>query len=215
MADVMYRRAAPRAVPGTARAYPHAGVRRTARGDRAGRAAPPRRADAGPSDPVLASTVFGVRFPGPLGLAAGFDKDGRGLNTLGRARLRLRGGGHGHRPGAARESDSPAVPVAGRPRAAQPDGVQQPRCRRVGTAAGPPLARRPDRGQHRQDQGDPARARRRRLPRQRATARSAGRLPGGQRQLAEHPRSAGPAGGANHCGPSWRRCWPRRRLRCW
>jgi dihydroorotate dehydrogenase len=26
-----------------------------------------------PHDPVLASTVFGVRFPGPLGLAAGFD----------------------------------------------------------------------------------------------------------------------------------------------
>ena len=37
----------------------------------------------GPSDPALASTVFGVRFPGPLGLAAGFDKDGRGLNTWG------------------------------------------------------------------------------------------------------------------------------------
>ena len=37
----------------------------------------------GPRDPVLASTVFGVRFPGPLGLAAGFDKDGRGLNTWG------------------------------------------------------------------------------------------------------------------------------------
>ena len=37
----------------------------------------------GPSDPALASSVFGVRFPGPLGLAAGFDKDGRGLNTWG------------------------------------------------------------------------------------------------------------------------------------
>ncbi|MGV9802657.1 quinone-dependent dihydroorotate dehydrogenase [Mycobacterium sp. NPDC003449] len=36
-----------------------------------------------PSDPVLASTVFGVRFPGPLGLAAGFDKNGVGLNTWG------------------------------------------------------------------------------------------------------------------------------------
>jgi len=32
-----------------------------------------------PADPVLASTAFGVRFPGPLGLAAGFDKDGMGL----------------------------------------------------------------------------------------------------------------------------------------
>lgn len=36
-----------------------------------------------PRDPVLASTVFGVRFPGPLGLAAGFDKDGTALDTWG------------------------------------------------------------------------------------------------------------------------------------
>jgi dihydroorotate dehydrogenase len=36
-----------------------------------------------PADPVLASTVFGVRFPGPLGLAAGFDKDGIGLKAWG------------------------------------------------------------------------------------------------------------------------------------
>ncbi|MDD4867677.1 MAG: quinone-dependent dihydroorotate dehydrogenase [Mycobacterium sp.] len=37
----------------------------------------------GPADPVLASTVFGVRFPGPLGLAAGFDKDGMGVRAWG------------------------------------------------------------------------------------------------------------------------------------
>lgn len=36
-----------------------------------------------PRDPVLASTVFGVRFPAPVGLAAGFDKNGDGLNTWG------------------------------------------------------------------------------------------------------------------------------------
>jgi dihydroorotate dehydrogenase len=36
-----------------------------------------------PNDPVLASTVFGVRFPAPMGLAAGFDKDGTGLDTWG------------------------------------------------------------------------------------------------------------------------------------
>jgi dihydroorotate dehydrogenase len=36
-----------------------------------------------PSDPDLASTVFGVSFPGPMGLAAGFDKNGHGLNTWG------------------------------------------------------------------------------------------------------------------------------------
>lgn len=52
---------------------------------RAMTATPPlRRVLAGllaPRDPVLSSTVFGVRFPGPLGLAAGFDKDGRGLHA--------------------------------------------------------------------------------------------------------------------------------------
>ncbi|MGE2736995.1 quinone-dependent dihydroorotate dehydrogenase [Mycolicibacterium vaccae] len=36
-----------------------------------------------PQDPALASTVFGVRFPGPFGLAAGFDKDGLGVSTWG------------------------------------------------------------------------------------------------------------------------------------
>ncbi|MGX9792169.1 quinone-dependent dihydroorotate dehydrogenase [Mycobacterium sp. MMS18-G62] len=36
-----------------------------------------------PRDPALAITVFGVHFPGPVGLAAGFDKDGRGLHTWG------------------------------------------------------------------------------------------------------------------------------------
>ncbi len=36
-----------------------------------------------PHDPVLQTTVFGVRFPGPVGLAAGFDKDGSGLKTWG------------------------------------------------------------------------------------------------------------------------------------
>ncbi|CAA0136508.1 Dihydroorotate dehydrogenase (quinone) [Mycolicibacterium vanbaalenii] len=36
-----------------------------------------------PSDPVLASTVFGIRFPGPVGLAAGFDKDGLGVHAWG------------------------------------------------------------------------------------------------------------------------------------
>lgn len=36
-----------------------------------------------PHDPILATTVFGVDFPGPLGLAAGFDKDGHGLNAWG------------------------------------------------------------------------------------------------------------------------------------
>ncbi|WP_166555104.1 quinone-dependent dihydroorotate dehydrogenase [Mycolicibacterium sp. CBMA 226] len=36
-----------------------------------------------PSDPVLETTVFGVTFPGPAGLAAGFDKNGSGINAWG------------------------------------------------------------------------------------------------------------------------------------
>lgn len=36
-----------------------------------------------PSDPILASEVFGVHFPAPMGLAAGFDKDGEGLKVWG------------------------------------------------------------------------------------------------------------------------------------
>lgn len=43
----------------------------------------PLRRTLAPRDPILASTVFGVRFPGPLGLAAGFDKDGLGLSAWG------------------------------------------------------------------------------------------------------------------------------------
>ena len=117
-----------------------------------------------PHDPALASTVFGVRFPGPLGLAAGFDKDGRGLNTWGAL-----GFGYAEvgtvtaqpQPGNPAAAD---VPAARRPGAAQPDGVQQPRCGRAGAAPGAAHAGGADRGQHRQDQGHAGRRRRRRLP---------------------------------------------------
>ncbi|WP_024796370.1 quinone-dependent dihydroorotate dehydrogenase [Tomitella biformata] len=34
-------------------------------------------------DPILRSTVFGIDFPAPLGLAAGFDKDASGVNAWG------------------------------------------------------------------------------------------------------------------------------------
>ena len=37
----------------------------------------------GSHDPALSSTVFGLHFPAPMGLAAGFDKDGLGLHTWG------------------------------------------------------------------------------------------------------------------------------------
>ena len=36
-----------------------------------------------PHDPVLASTVFGVDFPAPIGLAAGFDKTASSVNAWG------------------------------------------------------------------------------------------------------------------------------------
>lgn len=57
------------------------------RGLRTGTAPPPARRALkkwlAPKDPILESTVFGVRFPGPMGLAAGFDKDGLGLSAWG------------------------------------------------------------------------------------------------------------------------------------
>lgn len=34
-------------------------------------------------DPVLKSTVFGIEFPNPVGLAAGFDKNADGVDTWG------------------------------------------------------------------------------------------------------------------------------------
>jgi dihydroorotate dehydrogenase len=37
----------------------------------------------GVRDPILRNTVFGVEFPGPLGLAAGFDKDAAGVDVWG------------------------------------------------------------------------------------------------------------------------------------
>src|SRR6202522_3669771 len=36
----------------------------------------------GPRDPVLRVRALGLDFPGPLGLAAGFDKDGEGVVGL-------------------------------------------------------------------------------------------------------------------------------------
>jgi dihydroorotate dehydrogenase len=41
------------------------------------------RAMLGPRDPVLRVRALGLDFPGPLGLAAGFDKDARGVAVLG------------------------------------------------------------------------------------------------------------------------------------
>src|SRR6516165_6535295 len=43
----------------------------------------PLRRWLGPRDPVLRVRALGLEFPGPLGLAAGFDKDARATNGLG------------------------------------------------------------------------------------------------------------------------------------
>src|SRR6266516_3958913 len=45
-------------------------------------AAWPLRRWRGPRDPVLRVRALGLEFPGPLGLAAGFDKDARGTRGL-------------------------------------------------------------------------------------------------------------------------------------
>jgi dihydroorotate dehydrogenase len=46
-------------------------------------AAPLLRRRLGPADPVLRVRALGMEFPGPLGLAAGFDKDARAVSGLG------------------------------------------------------------------------------------------------------------------------------------
>lgn len=99
----------------------------------------------GPTDPVLASTVFGVRFPAPLGLAAGFDKDGTALSSWG-----AMGFGYAEigtvtahpQPG---NPAPPPVPAGRRPRPAEPDGVQQSRCPGTGDPTRAAPTRDPDR----------------------------------------------------------------------
>ena len=140
----------------------------------------------------------GVRgaVPGPAG-PGGRVRQGRSRAAhLGGARLRLRRGRHRDRAGATRQPATAAVPAARRPGAAQPDGFQQSRCPRAGGPTHRSCSRRARRGEHRQDQGDTAGPGGRRLRRECPVARTAGVLPGGQRQFAEHAGSAGSAVGA-------------------
>src|SRR3954451_22953917 len=67
------------AVPGAARGPGGGGVR-GGRGVRG--AAWLLRRWLGPRDPVLRVRALGLEFPGPVGLAAGFDKDARGTRGL-------------------------------------------------------------------------------------------------------------------------------------
>ncbi len=72
---------------------------------------------------------MGLRFPGVLGLAAGFDKNAVGIDALAALGIRLRRGRHGHRPAAAGQPAATAVPAAHRPGDREPDGLQQRRRR--------------------------------------------------------------------------------------
>ena len=148
-----------------------------------------------PRDPVLASTVFGVRFAGPLGLAAGFDKDGRGLRTWGAL-------GFGY-------AEVGTVTAQAQPGNPKPRMFRLPDDRALLNRMGfnnhgagelaVQLAR------HTPDvpigvnigktKTTPAELGRRRLRRKRPAARAAGVVRGGECQLAEHARTARPAGG--------------------
>ena len=88
----------------------------------------------GPRDPVLRVRALGLEFPGPLGLAAGFDKDARGtrgLGALGFGFVEVGTVTAQAQPGNPQAAD---VPADRGPRAGQPDGVQQ---RRGGRGGGP------------------------------------------------------------------------------
>ena len=144
---------------------------------------------------------MGLTFPNVLGLAAGFDKNAVGIDALGAL-------GFGHVEvgtvtgrAAARQREAPAVPPDRGPGRREPDGVQQRRRRggrRPARRARSPLCRRRRPGarrQHRQVQGraggDEAVLA---TTRSRPAARAARRLPGRQRELAQHARTAQPAG---------------------
>ena len=93
------------------------------------------RACLGPRDPELRVKALGLEFPGPFGLAAGFDKNAVGIDGLAALGFGVRRGRHGHGASAAGQPRAAAVPAARRPGADQPDGLQQRRRRGGGAAA--------------------------------------------------------------------------------
>ena len=82
-------------------------------------------AGAPPAAGPLAIEVAGLAFPNPLGMAAGFDKDGEVPDALLGPRLRLRRGRLDHPAAAGGQPEAAAVPARRGPRGDQPDGVQQ------------------------------------------------------------------------------------------
>ena len=154
--------------------------------------------------------AMGLTFPNVLGLAAGFDKNAVGIDAL--AAL-----GFGHvevgtvtgepQPG---NPTAPAVPAARGPGGGQPDGVQQRRRRgrrrAAGAARAAPRGRRgPVLGVNIGKTKVGARGRRGRgrgrLREEHPAARAARRLPGRQRELAQHARACATCRPSRGCEP--------------
>ena len=166
-------------------------------------AAPP----AGPRDPALRVEALGLRFPSPLGVAAGFDKDATLVRGARRARLRLRRGRHGHRRSAQPGNPRPRITPPADRALLNRHGLPQPR-RGGGRARGSPGAAR---ARSSASTSASARSRRRRgasttTARAVRGARPARRLPRAQRQLAEHAGPARPAGRRGAAARSSPRC---------
>ena len=64
-----------------------------------------------PDDPKLAVRAFGLNFPNPVGMAAGFDKSAEAPDALAAARLRLCRNRLGDAASADRKSTAAAVPA--------------------------------------------------------------------------------------------------------
>ena len=167
-----------------------------------------------PTDPALQVRALGLDLPGPLGLAAGFDKDAARSRRDGGPRLRLRRGRHAHGRAPARQHPTPDVPACPRigPWSTGWDSTTtEPTWPPAGCVGGRPRRRRhPGRGEHRQDQGRPGCRRDRRLRTQCGRSGRRRRLPRGQRQFAQHTGSSRPAGrGPPQAAPGRRTGGPR------
>ncbi len=78
-----------------------------------------------PVDGPLAVDVAGLRFPNPVGLAAGFDKDAEVPDAMLAMGFGFSEVGSITPAPASRQSQTAAVPPGRRPRCDQPDGLQQ------------------------------------------------------------------------------------------
>ena len=189
----------------------------------------PRATD--PDDPVLAMQLWGRDFANPVGLSAGFDKDaqvmapmlalGFGFVEVGSITPRPQAGNPKPRIFRLPE-DSAVINRLGFNSGGLEAAVERLKSYRAApatgraTGAGDRAGDRARRHQPRQEQGQ--RRCGRRLCHRRRGPGAAGRLPGGQRLLAQHPRPARAAGARGTGGPARpryggaagagrRRCW--------